>query len=114
MKFLLILMQEESAWASAAPGEGDRVYQAYVALEERMKREGVYVDSTRLRFSNEAKSLRYVTGRTEVVDGPFASTKAQMGGAYILECPSIGHALDWAKQMPNYGHGGIEVRPIWE
>jgi hypothetical protein len=114
MRFLLILMQEEAAWSSAAPGEGDRVYEAYLAVEERMKREGVYLDSIRLRFSKEVKSLRYSTDSVELVDGPLASTKEQMGGAYILQCPSIGHALDWAKQMPNYRHGGVEVRPIWD
>ena len=115
MRFLVILMQEESAWVSAAPGEGDRVYQAYMALEEKMKAERAYVDSIRLRFSNEAKSLRYHSkGRTEVLDGPFASMKEQMGGAYIIECPGMTDALEWAKQMPNHGHGGIEVRPIWD
>lgn len=113
MRFFLILMQQESAWASA-PGEGERVYQAYVALEERMKREKVYVDSIRLRFSDDAKSLHYYPNRRmEMVDGPFAAAAEQMGGAYILDCPSMEDALEWAKRMPNYGHGGIEVRPIW-
>lgn len=115
MRFLVILMQVESAWESAPPGEAERIYQAYLAVEERMKREGVYVDSVRLRFSNEGKSLRYhPNGDTEMIDGPFTRAKEQMGGAHILECPSMSHALDWAKQMPNYGHGGIEIRPIWD
>src|SRR5215469_10326619 len=115
MKFLVVTMSVESNWESGNSKEGERVYNAYVALQERMKREGVFLDSIRLRFSNEAKSIRYhPNSRTEFVDGPFYSAKEQIGGAFLLECRSIDEAFEWAKQMPNYGHGGLEVRPLWE
>jgi hypothetical protein len=115
MRFLLMLRQDEGAWGKAPAGEGDRVAAAYSALEDELKRRGAYVDSVRLRFSDQARSLRYRSdGTTEVTDGPFDRAREQLGGFYLLECGSLDEALAWAKRMPNYRHGGIEIRPIWD
>ena len=115
MKFLLLLTQVEEAWAEAPPGEGERVYQQYMALESELKSEGKFVDSVRLRPSGEARTLHNLpNGKREFVHGPFVESKEAIGGFYVLECSSMEEALGWAAQMPNYGHGSIEVRPFWE
>jgi hypothetical protein len=115
MKFLFLLTQIEEAWAKAAPGEGERVYQQYMALEREMKEQGKLVASVRLRSRSEAKTLRNLAnGKRQLVNGPFADTEEVVGGYYILECTSMDEALKWAERMPNYGHGSIEIRPFWE
>jgi hypothetical protein len=115
MRFLFILTQVEEAWTEAPPGAGERVYQQYMALEQELKSQGKFVDSVRLRPSGEAITLRNLAdGEREILNGPFTETEEVMGGYYVLECASIDEALEWAKRMPNYGHGSIEVRPFWE
>jgi len=115
MRFLFILTQVEEAWTKAPPGAGERVYQQYMALEQELKSQGKFVDSVRLRPSGEAITLRNLAdGEREILNGPFTETEEVMGGYYVLECASIDEALEWAKRMPNYGHGSIEVRPFWE
>ncbi|MCI0698249.1 YciI family protein [candidate division KSB1 bacterium] len=115
MQFLFLLTQIEEAWTKAPPGEGERVYQQYMALEREMKEQGKLVASVRLRPRSEAKTLRNLAnGKRQLVNGPFADTEEALGGYYILECASMDEALAWAERMPNYGHGSIEIRPFWE
>ena len=115
MRFLLILTQIQEKWAEAPPGEGERIYQEYMSVERELKAQGKFVDSLRLRFKNEGKTVRNLAdGKRTVVDGPFTESKESMGGLYILECASMDEALAWAQRLPNYGHGAIEIRPIWE
>ena len=91
MKFLFMPTQIEEAWAKAPPGEAERVYQQYMTLERDL-----------------------ADGKRELVGEPYTNTEEVMGGYYVLECASLHEALEWAKRMPNYGHGSIEVRPFWE
>lgn len=115
MRFLLILTQVEAAWAQAPQGEGDRVYQQYKELEQELKAKRKLVDSVRLRFSNEARTIRNLQDGTRCEKaGPYTDSKEVMGGYYVLECDGLDEAVEWARRMPNYGHGSIEVRPIWE
>lgn len=102
MKFLFILTQIEEAWAKVPPGEGERVYQQYMALERELKNQGKFVDSVRLRPCSEARTLRNLAnGTRKLVNGPYTETKEVMGGYYVLECASIDEALEWAQRMPN-------------
>jgi hypothetical protein len=115
MKFLFILTQIEETWAKAPLGEGERVYQQYMALERELKSQGKFVDSVRLRPRSEARTLRNLAnGTRKLVNSPYTEAKEVMGGYYVLECASIDEALGWAELLPNYGHGSIEVRPFWE
>src|SRR5262245_2095509 len=112
MKFLFILTQIEEAWATAPPGEADRVYQEYMALERELKGQGKFLESVRLRPCSEARTLRNLPdGERQMVNGPYTQTSEVMGGYYVLDCASMDEALEWAGRMPNYGHGSIEVRP---
>jgi len=115
MKFLLILTHVEKSWDRAPAGEPERVYQRYMEIERELRAKNRFVDSQRLRPSSEARTIRNLSdGKRVVVDGPFTSGEEVMGGYYVIECDSIDEAVEWAQHMPNYGHGSIEVRPIWE
>jgi hypothetical protein len=68
-----------------------------------------------LRSRTEAKTLRNLLfGQRETVDGSCFDSKEAIGGFYVLDLDSMEEAINWANRMPNYGHGAIEIRPIWE
>ena len=115
MRFLLLLTQVEEEWEKAPPGEGDRVYEQYMAVERDIKNAGAFAHSFRLCTRHEAKTIRNLPeGKREFADGPCFESREAIGGMYILECASMDEAVDWAKRLPNYGHGAIEIRPLWE
>jgi len=115
MKFLFLLTQIEAAWEQAPLGEGGRVYEEYMTLERELRAQSKFVESIRLRSRGEAKTLRNLAdGRRELVDGSCFDAKESIGGFYVLDCESMEEAVDWANRMPNYGHGAIEIRPLWE
>jgi hypothetical protein len=58
--------------------------------------------------------VKVVDGKTQVLDGPYADTKEQLGGYYMIDVPDLDAALSWAARCPAAGHGTVEVRPIWE
>ena len=78
-----------------------------------MKKAGVYVGGDRLRPTSSATTVRVADGKTQVLDGPYAETKEQLGGYYMIDVPDLDAALSWAARCPGASHGTIEVRPIW-
>jgi len=86
---------------------------AYMAYTKALQDAKVLVASNRLRPTSAATTLRTVDGQTKVLDGPFAETKEQLGGYYLIDVPDLDAALNWAKRCPGVRHGSIEVRPIW-
>jgi len=81
---------------------------------EDMGRRGMMIDGAELRPTTAATTVRVRDGRTLVTDGPFAETKEQLGGYFVVECESIDDAIEAAGQMPTARHGCIEVRPLVE
>ena len=69
--------------------------------------------SNRLRPVATATTVRPVNGKTQVLDGPFADTKEQLGGYYLIDVPDLDAALSWAAKCPAASHGSVEVRAIW-
>ena len=67
----------------------------------------------RLKPSTSATTVRISGGKTKVVNGPYAESKEQLGGYYIVEAPDLDAALSWAARCPAASHGAVEVRPIW-
>jgi hypothetical protein len=93
--------------------EQQRGMAAYMAYTEALKTAGVLVGSNRLRDTTSATTVRAVDGKTQVLDGPYADTKEQLGGYYLIEAPDLDAALSWAGRCPAVGHGAVEVRAIW-
>ncbi|HUD25729.1 MAG TPA: YciI family protein [Burkholderiaceae bacterium] len=97
-----------------APKEASgQMHAAYMAYTEAMQKAGVLVGSNRLRPTSEATTVRAPGGKQSVLNGPFAETKEQLAGYYLIEAPHLDAALSWAARCPGSQHGAIEVRPVW-
>jgi hypothetical protein len=114
MKYLLMICTDESAVAALSPQEGAAVLAEYGAFGEEMARRGVLLGGERVRPTSDARTVRVREGRTLVADGPFAQTKEQLGGYYVVDCKDPDEAVEVASRIPGARHGTIEVRPIWE
>ncbi len=112
MRYMILIYGKESDWEDVSPERAGEIMGAYNAYTEKLKAAGVFVSGDELNVVAMAKSVRGIGG-TQVVDGPFAETKEQLGGYYLIECASGVDALAWAKQAPTMMHGGgVELRPI--
>jgi hypothetical protein len=90
-----------------------QVHGAYMAYVEAMKSAGVFVDNRGLRPPSEAATVRAPDGKQSVVNGPFAESREQLGGYFLIEVPDMEAALAWAARCPAAQHGAVEVRPVW-
>jgi hypothetical protein len=96
-----------------SPAEQQQGYAAYMAYTEALKAAGALVGSNRLQPTSTATTVRATNGKPQVLDGPYADSKEQLGGYYLIEAPDLDAALSWAARCPGAGHGIVEVRPIW-
>jgi len=113
MKYMLLIYGDEAGMLSASKEAVGQMIAAYGAYTEAVKKAGVYVDSNRLRPTASGTTVRVANGKTEVLDGPYAETKEQLAGYYMIDVPDLDAALSWAARCPGAGHGAIEVRPLW-
>ena len=113
MQYLLLIYGNEAAMASAPEAASNEMLAAYGAYTQAMIQAGVMVGANRLRPTSTATTVRSTGGRTQVLDGPYAETKEQLGGYYLIEVPDLDAALSWAERCPGSAVGSIEVRPIW-
>ncbi len=113
MQYLLLIYSDESAMASATEADRGQMMAAYGAYTEAMVQAGILKGGDRLRPASTATTIRTVDGKTAVLDGPYAETKEQLGGYYIIDAPDLDAALSWAERCPGAAVGAIEVRPIW-
>ncbi len=111
MKFMLMIMTDEQVEAALSPGEIDKIVEQHMAVSRGLRAAGKWVWSNRLRFSNQATTIRVQGGTHVVCDGPFAESKEQIGGFYLIEADSKDEAIEWAKKLPLRDAGSIEVRP---
>ncbi|HKE39335.1 MAG TPA: YciI family protein [Casimicrobiaceae bacterium] len=113
MQYLLLIYGNEKTMLSATKEVAAKMMAAYTAYTEAMKKAGIYIGGNRLKPTASATTVRAPDGKTSVVDGPFAETKEQLGGYYMIEAADLDSALSWAARCPGAAHGAIEVRPIW-
>ena len=113
MKYMLLIYGDEAGILAASKEQAAQMLAAYGAYTEAMKKAGVHVGSNRLRPTTSGTTVRVANGKTEVLDGPYAETKEQLGGYYMIEVPDLDAALSWAARCPGASHGTIEVRPLW-
>jgi len=114
MKFLLLLYGDESQWFDASPEDMQQSTSAYEALGRELVEAGVLVSGEGLEATATAKTLRVRDGEGIATDGPFAETREQLGGFYVLECKDMDEALGWAAKMPAVTEGSVEVRPVMD
>jgi hypothetical protein len=113
MQYLLLIYGNETALLKLPREEASQIHGAYMAYTEAMKKAGAYVGNHGLRPTSDATTVRAPGGKASVLNGPFAETKEQLGGYYLIEVPDLDAALSWAKRCPGAAYGSIEVRPVW-
>jgi hypothetical protein len=113
MQYLLMIYQNEAKMLAASQETVSQTMAAYGAYTEAIKKAGVYLGGNRLKPTASASNVRVTDGKTNVLDGPYAETKEQLGGYYLIDVPDLDAALSWAARCPGASRGTMEVRPIW-
>ena len=114
MRYLLMISSDESALEGVTPEAGQAMMGEYFAFQEEMASRGVLQGGERLQPTSDATTVRVRDGETLTTDGPFAETKEQIGGYYVVDCKDLDEAIEVAAKIPGARMGSIEVRPIWE
>ena len=114
MHYLLMIYSAESGSADATPEAGARMMAAYDAFTNEVKEAGAFVAGDGLQPTSTATTVRVRDGETLLTDGPFAETREQLGGYYLLECGDLDEAVRWAAKVPGAHYGCIEVRPVMD
>ena len=114
MQFILMAYVQEGGWGTMTKEQQEQGYAAYKSFVDAMKNAGAFVSSTRLSPSSNATTLRAKDGKVQVLDGPFADSKEQLGGYFIINVKNLDEAIQWGSRCPATGHGTVEVRPIVE
>ncbi len=88
--------------------------EAYFAFSREAREADVMLGGEALQPTTTATTVRVREGKTLTADGPFAETREQLGGYYMLECPDLDEAIEWAAKIPGASHGSVEIRPLVE
>jgi len=113
MQYLLMLYVNQAGWSKLTPAEQEQGVAAYSAYTGALAKAGVLKGANRLQASTAATTVRVANGKAQVLDGPYADSKEQLGGYYLIDVPDLDAAISWAARCPAASHGVVEVRPIW-
>lgn len=113
VQYILMIYGNEAAMQSASKTDIDQMMAAYGAYTEALKKAGVMVGGDRLHPSSSAATVRVKDGKSSVLNGPYAETREQLAGYYIVDVPDLDAAIAWAARCPGASTGAMEVRPIW-
>jgi|SRR5712692_6706522 len=114
MKYLLLIYQDEKSWAGLSEAERQKIYGEYGQLRQELVTSGQFVGGSQLHPISTATSMRVRDGKALATDGPFAETKEQLGGYFLIEAKNLDEALGIAARIPSAREGTVEVRPIVE
>ena len=112
MTYLILIYGAESAWAGMPQSSLKEMYAAYMTYTEELAASGSLRGGHELQPTHTATTVRLRDGKVLKTDGPFAETKEQLGGFYLIDVPNLDAALQWASKCPGAKTGAIEVRPI--
>ena len=112
MRFMLMQYVRQQGWTGLTPSEQEEwlgIVRGYVAA---MKTAGILREAIGLDWSSTAATVRTADGKLVVLDGPYADTREQLGGAYIIDVKDLDEAIAWASRSPTAMHGVVEVRSL--
>ena len=112
MQYMIMVYEDESAFASRTGPEKEKFWGEWAAYTKALRDAGVMTSGHGLQAPATSTTIRLRDGKRQVQDGPFADTKEQLGGYYVIDVANLDAALDWAAKCPAASYGGIEVRPI--
>ncbi len=111
MKYMLLIYSDEQAWSEA---EREHCYEESTQLAHKLKAKGQYLAANPLQPVATATSVRVRDGKRLVTDGPFAETREQLGGYFLLEAKNLDEAIAIAARIPGVHKGTVEIRPVME
>src|ERR1700724_110527 len=115
MRYMFLVYSRERDFAGASPHDREKVKAGHGAVMDESRRKGLFIAGEPLQPTATATTIRKEDGRPVVLDGPFAETKEQLAGDYIIDCANLDEAIAWAPKIPTAcggGKGCIEIRPI--
>ena len=112
MQYMLLIYDNEKMWPSMDEKERNALMGEYFAYTEELKKSGKLVAGDALQPTNTATTVRVRNGKALTTDGPFAETKEQLGGYYLVEAKDLDEAMALAAKIPSARFGSIEVRPV--
>jgi hypothetical protein len=115
MRYMMLIYSKEIDLAGVPPGEMEAVAAAHVALMDEATKKGIFVAADPLQATSSATTIRRQGGKVLTLDGPFAETKEQLAGYYILDCADLDEAIAWASRIPTScagAEGCVEIRPL--
>lgn len=112
-QYMLLIYDDEKMWNRMAEGERNKVFGEYMEFTQSIVKSGQFRAGDPLQPVTTAKTIREKNGKAVITDGPFAETKEQLGGYYLVECKNIEEAIAIGQRIPSVRVGGsIEVRPV--
>ncbi len=114
MRYILLIYAKEAEWEAKSPSEQERVIEEHHALDAELVKAGKWKACDALQPTRTATTVRVRDGKALVTDGPFAETKEQLGGFYVVDARDLDDAIAIASRIPPARWGAVEVRPIWE
>jgi hypothetical protein len=112
MQYMLLIYDEEKAWTRLSEAEQQKVMRDYRQFTEQVKASRNYIAGAQLQPATTARSVRVRDGKRLLTDGPFAETREQLGGYYLIEAKDLDEAIAIAARVPSAAMGTIEVRPV--
>jgi hypothetical protein len=114
VQYMLLIYDDEQVWAGLSEAERGKIFEEYGAFTESIRESGNFVTGAPLQPTSAATSVRLRESEQLVTDGPFAETKEQLGGYYLIEAENVDEAIEIAGRIPSAKLGTIEVRPVLE
>src|ERR1051325_3051410 len=114
MHYLLLIYEEEKIWTTMSEAERMQIFGEYRKYTDEIKASGHWKGGNPLQPTHTATTVRVRGGKVSTTDGPFAETKEQLGGYYMIEAKDLNDAIQVASKIPSAKPGSVEVRPIQE
>jgi hypothetical protein len=114
VKYILLIYSKETDWTGLSQKEKGEMYQQYTSFTDSIKKSGHYIAGDGLEPTATATTVRVRNGKPVTTDGPFAETREQLGGYYMVEAKDLDEAADIATRIPGASYGSVEVRPVMQ
>ena len=114
MQYLCLIYDDEKQWERLPPAESAKIMDEFFAYTDSIRKSGHYVGGNALQPTHTATTVRVRRGKVATTDGPFAETKEQLGGYYLLNARDLNEAIQLASRIPGARFGAVEVRPVME
>jgi hypothetical protein len=112
MQYMMLIYGSETGYAAMTPDMHAQAMQAFISYTQELAASGHMVAAGQLQSTDTATTVRAPQGTVHTTDGPFAETKEQFGGYYVIDVPTLDDAIAWASKCPAVYGGAVEIRPL--